>query len=74
MAIGLPEDGNVKSGIRNTSKILIYVDLPRAIGAGIPFFRSENNVILSPGPILPEFFAKAEQLQAGGNQELSLSD
>lgn len=75
MAAGLPrKDSNVVSGIRHTTKILIYVDLPRAIGAGIPFFRSENNVILSPGPILPEFFAKAEQLQAGGNQELSLSD
>lgn len=68
MAIGLPEDGNVKSGIRNTSKVIIYIDLSRAIAAGIPFFRSENNVILSPGPILPEFFAKAEQLQAGGTR------
>ena len=56
MAVGLPGDPGVKSGIRGSVEVLIYVDVRRAMAAGIPFFRSMNNVICSPGPIPPECF------------------
>jgi 2'-phosphotransferase len=49
MAVGLPESGNVISGMRNSSKVTIEIDLPAALAAGIPFFISANNVVLSPG-------------------------
>lgn len=57
MAVGLPDNPDVKSGIRTNIEVLIYIDVARAMAAGIPFFRSANNVICSPGPIPPEFFA-----------------
>ena len=57
MAVGLPDNPEVKSGIRTNIEVLIYIDVARAMAAGVPFFRSANNVICSPGPILPEFFA-----------------
>lgn len=60
----------VISGMRNSSTILIYVDLRRALAAGIPFHRSANNVILSEGlgdeglfPI--EFFERVEDRRDG---------
>jgi len=37
------------SGMRASCNVLIYLDLEKALADGIPFFRSENNVILSPG-------------------------
>ena len=57
MAVGLPDNPEVKSGIRTNIEVLIYIDVARAMAAGVPFFRSANNVICSPGPIPPEFFA-----------------
>lgn len=39
----------VISGMRNTSKILIHVDLPKAMADGIKFWKSENGVILTEG-------------------------
>ena len=57
MAVGLPDNPDVKSGIRTNIEVLIYIDVARAMAAGIPFFRSANNVICSPGPIPLEFFA-----------------
>lgn len=56
MAAGLPTDPGVVSGTRQGAEIYIYIDVARAMEAGIPFYRSNNNVICSPGPILPEFF------------------
>ena len=37
--------------------VLIYVDVAAAMAAGIRFYRSANNVICSPGPIPPAYFA-----------------
>ena len=42
-------DGHVISGMRRDAQVLIYVDLKKALAAGCPFWRSENNVILSEG-------------------------
>jgi 2'-phosphotransferase len=65
MAVGLPESGNVISGMRNSSEVTIEIDLPAALAAGIPFYVSANNVILSPGPIPPLFFKKVIERQSG---------
>lgn len=57
MAVGLPDDPEVTSGVRQNVEVLIYVDVARAMGEGLRFFRSANNVICSPGPIPPSCFA-----------------
>merc|ERR1712151_124329 len=44
-----PGDGRVISGMRYNCEIAVYLDLWRALAAGIPFYRSTNQVILSPG-------------------------
>ncbi|GMI58588.1 hypothetical protein ScalyP_jg7302 [Parmales sp. scaly parma] len=49
LAEGYSSDKGVISGMRSTSTVIIYVDVQKAIHAGLQFFRSENGVILSPG-------------------------
>ena len=39
----------VISGMRRDAQLLFYINLPKAIAAGIPFWRSVNDVILSEG-------------------------
>jgi 2'-phosphotransferase len=61
LAIGLPEDGNVISGLRLSAEIAILIDINKARAAGIQFFMSKNKVVLSKGlgdsGIIPaEFF------------------
>ena len=56
---------DVISGARNNCEVLIYVDVCKAVKDGIPFFISDNNVVLSPGTgpqgILPvTYFAKLQ--------------
>ena len=52
------------SGMRNSSQIFIYVDVQKAIDAGIQFYFSENGVILTEGNdagiLGTEFFLKVE--------------
>ena len=48
-AKGLPEDGEVISGMRTTCELVIYLDIIAALTAGIKFYLSENGVILCPG-------------------------
>lgn len=59
----------VMSGMRNSSSILIYIDLPKALAAGLKFWRSENGVVLSEGDenglIRTEFFKRAEERKRG---------
>ncbi len=58
-AIGNPSDPNVISGIRANSKVLIYIDMKKAMDDGIQFYISSNNVILSKGHngiIQPKYF------------------
>jgi 2'-phosphotransferase len=57
MSPGLPDDPEVRSGIRTSTEVLIYINVPEAMDAGIPFYRSHNGVICSPGPIPSEFFS-----------------
>jgi 2'-phosphotransferase len=42
-------DANVRSGMRTSSTIHIYLDVPKCMQKGIKFFRSDNDVILSEG-------------------------
>jgi 2'-phosphotransferase len=62
-AVGkLGEDG-VKSGMRKSCTVFIYIDSKKAMQDGIQFFRSANNVILSPGIngwIAPQYFERVE--------------
>ena len=51
----------VLPGLRGSAELLLYLDIPAALSAGIPLFRSANGVVLSPGlgptgSILPSFF------------------
>ena len=56
-ASGLPQSFNTEdkdaapviSGMRNSSTVLIYIDINAALSAGIKFFVSENGVILTDG-------------------------
>ncbi|KAL0233158.1 hypothetical protein GEMRC1_011903 [Eukaryota sp. GEM-RC1] len=62
MAIGLPDNRQVVSGARKSADVFVYVDAAAAICDGIPFFRSKNNVILTPGEgdtgVLPPRYIK----------------
>ncbi|PVU88474.1 hypothetical protein BB561_005831 [Smittium simulii] len=49
LAAGLPEERNIKSGIRSNAQVYIYIDTKAAMRNGIEFFISENGVILTPG-------------------------
>jgi 2'-phosphotransferase len=57
------------SGMRNSSTILIYVDVEAAMNAGIKFYVSKNGVILSEGDekgvLACEFFKRVEARKIG---------
>ncbi|KAJ7716832.1 KptA family-domain-containing protein [Mycena maculata] len=59
--------GDVVSGMRNSSQVLIFVDVARALEADIPFYLSANFVVLTPGNefgFLPrEFFSRVERVK-----------
>ncbi|XP_045412182.1 tRNA 2'-phosphotransferase 1 isoform X4 [Lemur catta] len=66
LAPGLPGDPGVISGIRPNCEIAVFINGPLALADGIPFFRSANGVILTPGNadgfLLPKYFKEALQL------------
>lgn len=50
MAIGMPGKKGVISGMRGSCEVVVEINIVKAIKRGqIPFFISENKVILSPG-------------------------
>jgi len=59
----------VISGMRNTSSVLIYLDIDKALRAGLKFWQSKNGVVLSNGDeagIIPlEFFERVEDRKKG---------
>jgi len=62
LAQGIPGD-NVISGMRNSSQILIFVDVQKALDAGIPFYLSANGVVLTEGDegfLSPTYFQRVE--------------
>ncbi|KAH0541361.1 hypothetical protein FGG08_004199 [Glutinoglossum americanum] len=69
-AAGVPgQDSGVISGMRADAQILIYVDIRRALDAGLKFWRSDNGVILTEGDgegMLPiEFFTMVVDRKRG---------
>ena len=54
-------------GMRQSSQILIYVDVQKALDAGIKFFLSSNGVVLTEGDergfLRPEYFARVETVK-----------
>ena len=63
-----PGDERIVSGMRRDCQLAVYIDLAAALREGVPFFRSVNNVILSPGVrgVLPaKFILKVKDLQTG---------
>lgn len=48
-ASGLLGEDGVISGMRHSCTHLIYVDMEKALNAGVKFFKSENGVVLTGG-------------------------
>lgn len=60
---GTLDDNSVISGMRNTSTVMIFVNIEKAMTDGIKFYKSSNGVILSEGingMIEPKYFSKVE--------------
>jgi 2'-phosphotransferase len=56
------------SGMRNTSEVLIHVDIAAAVRDGVPFYVSSNQVLLSEGVagvIPPRYFAQVVDAKTG---------
>ncbi|KAJ2917137.1 hypothetical protein MD484_g3283, partial [Candolleomyces efflorescens] len=55
---------NAISGLRKSAQILIFIDIPKALDAGIQFFLSDNGVVLTEGDasgfLKSEFFSRVE--------------
>lgn len=53
--------------MRTSAQILIYIDVQKALDAGIKFHLSENGVVLTEGNergfLAPEFFSRVETRQ-----------
>src|ERR1700722_1239009 len=51
-------------GVRNSSQILIHIDIQKALDSGLKFYLSDNGVVLSEGDVngfvAPEFFKRVE--------------
>jgi 2'-phosphotransferase len=61
-------DADVRSGMRASSSVHIYLDVPKCMQKGIKFYRSENNVILTEGIdgiISPDCFLKVIDFRNG---------
>ncbi|KAH9857272.1 KptA family-domain-containing protein [Lenzites betulinus] len=70
LAQGVTGSG-VISGMRNSSQIFIYVDVQKAIDAGIKFYISANGVVLTDGDeqgfLSTQFFSRVETSGGDGN-------
>jgi 2'-phosphotransferase len=55
--------------MRNSAQVLIYIDVQKALDAGIAFSLSENGVVLTEGDgrgfLSPEYFLRVEDRQNG---------
>lgn len=67
-APGILGEEGVRSGMRSSAYIHVYVDAARAMADGIKFYRSSNNVILSDGidgVVAPKYFHKVIDARNG---------
>ena len=66
-AAGEPGSEGVISGMRTSAQVYIYIDIHLAMADGIEFYRSANNVILSPGneegTIMTKYFKCVKNMQ-----------
>ena len=46
---GLPEGGEVVSGMRKDAEVLVYVDVEKSLRDGVVWWVSENGVVLTEG-------------------------
>lgn len=58
---GMPGDNGVISGMRQSCTVIIEIDMEKAMNNGIKFYKSKNDVILSPGEgengiLKPQYF------------------
>ncbi|KAK3093537.1 hypothetical protein FSP39_016979 [Pinctada imbricata] len=64
-APGEPQDNGVISGMRASCEVMIFIDAQKSLNEGLKFYRSANNVILSPGDpdgyIHPRYFSTVLQ-------------
>ncbi|XP_078315938.1 uncharacterized protein LOC111128435 isoform X2 [Crassostrea virginica] len=64
-AAGEPGESGVISGMRSSCEVIIKLNMEKALSSGLQFYRSANNVILSPGDsegfIRPCYFDSAFQ-------------
>jgi RNA:NAD 2'-phosphotransferase (TPT1/KptA family) len=68
MALGLPKDDGVISGMRNSAQIVVEINANQAVFDGVPMFVSENQVILSPGVndyLAPRYFRSVYDIASG---------
>ncbi|CAE6455958.1 unnamed protein product [Rhizoctonia solani] len=77
LASGRPGASGVISGMRNSSQILIFIDIAAAMAGGILFHLSANGVILtagdSKGLIPPNYFSSVERKVDAGWEEIPLT-
>ncbi|CAE6468429.1 unnamed protein product [Rhizoctonia solani] len=77
LASGRPGASGVISGMRNSSQILIFIDVAAAMAAGISFHLSANGVILTPGDsnglIPPGVFSSVERKVDAGWENIPLT-
>lgn len=63
LARGLPGEEGVISGMRKDCDLAIFINVTKALLDGIPFFWSDNGVLLTPGntegKLLPKYFTRA---------------
>ncbi|XDV37634.1 hypothetical protein PO909_007208 [Leuciscus waleckii] len=67
LAPGLPGEGEVISGMRQSCELAVYIDVAKAMSDGIEFFWSENGVLLTPGDsvgfLAPRYFSRVQRLK-----------
>ncbi|KAG8681704.1 hypothetical protein FRC09_017304 [Ceratobasidium sp. 395] len=77
LASGRPGESGVISGMRVSSRVLIFIDIQAAMATGISFYLSSNGVILTTGDdsgfIPPEFFSSVEQRTDSGWEPIIVS-
>ncbi|KAF8739153.1 RNA 2'-phosphotransferase, Tpt1 / KptA family, partial [Rhizoctonia solani] len=74
LASGRPGASGVISGMRNSSQILIFVNVAAAMAAGVLFSLSANGVILTAGDsngfLPPAYFSSVERKNEDGWEEI----
>ena len=72
------DPSRVVSGMRQSAQVLIYLDAPRAIDAGLKLYRSANGVILCPGfedgGIPAAFFSSVVDAETGAEMMMGSSE